>query len=104
MQYVKKCVLSINDYILKIKLLANELKEAGYPLTEEEKPMSILSGLDESYDNVFFILTKRMFSKIMTVDNAKALLLSHECRLDRYKSLISQHYLMSILALKILAH
>lgn len=34
MQYLKKGGMSINDYVLKIKFLADDLEGAGFPLTE----------------------------------------------------------------------
>lgn len=49
--------------------------------------MTILSGLDESYDNVFYTLIEIMLSPTVTLDDAKLLLLSHESKLDRCKSL-----------------
>lgn len=70
--------MSISGYLLKIKLLDNKLERTGCGLSEEEKLMSALGGLDESYDNVFSTLIERMLTEIITVDDAKAKL-SHEC-------------------------
>lgn len=35
MQSVKKSAIGINDYVIKIKLLADDLDGAGYPLAKE---------------------------------------------------------------------
>lgn len=49
------------------------------------KLISVLVGLDKLYDNVFFTLIERMISKIVIIDDAKTLLINHECRLERKK-------------------
>lgn len=41
---------------------------------------SILEELDESY--VFSLLIEYMHTKTITIDDAKALLINHECRLE----------------------
>lgn len=81
MQTVKKGTLSISDYTLKIKLLANELEGAGCDIFEEEKFVNVLSRLYEDYDNVFSMLTKRMITE-------KVIANSHECKLERRKVFI----------------
>lgn len=65
-------------------MLVDELEGAGCGLSEEEILMSVLGGLDESYDNVFSTLAKKMLTKIMTIEDAKALFLIHECKLERF--------------------
>lgn len=47
--------------------------------------MGIQSGPNESYDNVFSKLIERMLCEIIIMDDAKTLLLCHECRLKRRK-------------------
>lgn len=51
--------------------------------------MNVLGGLDESYDNVFSTLTKRMISEVVAVDVAKAFLMSHESRLEKRKHVLT---------------
>lgn len=43
--------LSVNDYVLKIKVLMDELKSAGCLITKEEVLMYVLVGLYENFDN-----------------------------------------------------
>lgn len=45
--------------MLKIKLLIDEFHSTGYGLSEDEKVMSILGGLDESYNSVFTTLIEK---------------------------------------------
>lgn len=47
--------------------------------------MTVLRSLDETYDNVFSTLTETMLNEQVTLDDAKALLLSHKCKLKRRK-------------------
>lgn len=47
--------------------------------------MTVLRSLDETYDNVFSTLTETMLNEQVTLDDAKALLLSHKCKLTRRK-------------------
>lgn len=63
LQNLRKTNLNISDYLLKHKLLYDELQSVGYGLFKDEKLMAILVGLDEFYDNIFSIVTMRMISK-----------------------------------------
>lgn len=84
---LKKENLTVNDYMLRIKLLISKLKGVGCGIDEEENLMGVTSGLDENYDNVFSTLTKRIMYETVTRDDAKALLQSHECRSKRRETL-----------------
>lgn len=76
-QSLKKGNLSVLEFMLKSKMLSDELEPAGCGISEEQKLMTVLGGLDESYDNVFSTLTKIILKEVVTLDDAKALLLSH---------------------------
>lgn len=54
LQNLEKEGLTINEYMLKINILTDDLQSTGYVVLEEEKPMYILRGLDENFDDVFF--------------------------------------------------
>lgn len=82
MKGLKKANLSINDYILNIKLLIYELQEAECGVSEEEKLMSVLGVLDENYDNVFSTLTGRMMNETIITYDAKAFLQIHGCKIE----------------------
>lgn len=47
--------------------------------------MNVLRGLDKHYDIVFSTLTERMMNEQVTIDDAKALLLSHKGKLEKKK-------------------
>lgn len=69
--------------MLKVKILIDELYAPDCGLNEEQPLTIVLSGLDELYDNVFSTLTERLLNENVIVDDAKSLLISHECRLEK---------------------
>lgn len=83
LQNLKKGGLSINEYVLKIKILTDDLESASCVVSEEEKLMYVLRGLDESFDNIFSTITEKMIFEKLIVEYTKALLLSHESRIGR---------------------
>lgn len=73
-------------------MLIDDLERARCRLFEEEILMNVFGGLDESHDNVFFNSNWKMLIEPVTIDDAKALLLSHECRME-IKNVISLSHL-----------
>lgn len=68
-------------------MLIDELDATGYGINKYDKLMSTLGVLDEKYDNVLSIFTKRMLNNKVTIDDAKALLQSHEYRIECRRSI-----------------
>lgn len=62
LQSVKKGSLSINDYILKMKSIANGINVAGQAISDEDLILYILGGLGSEYDPVVINLTSRQDS------------------------------------------
>lgn len=52
--------LSINDYVLKLKELADQLETAVYALTEEDKVMYLVAGLDRDFKSVVSTIYGKM--------------------------------------------
>lgn len=48
--------------------------------------MYVLGGLDESFDSIFATVKEKMLKEKITIDDAKALILSHESTLKRRKT------------------
>lgn len=88
LQGLKKRRLFVNEYMLKVKLLTDDLEAIDYGISEEEKLISVLGGLDENYDSVFSIITEHMIHEKITADDAKSLLQIHKCRLERRRVFI----------------
>lgn len=51
----------MNDCILNIEVLCDELESTRCVVNKEDKFMYILGGLDETFDNVFSILTENAY-------------------------------------------
>lgn len=81
-----------------MKLLKNELQAVGYGLSEDEKV--ILGGFDETYNSALSTLIKRMISRHTTIDDAKALLLTHESCLERRNTLAISSLLFANISIK----
>lgn len=56
LQNFKKRNFIVNDYILKINVLYDELESIRWNVTEEEKLMYVLDGLDDTFDSVLSTL------------------------------------------------
>lgn len=69
-------------------MLTNELFAIEYGIFEDEKLLIVLGELDEAYDSVSSIINERMIFEKITVDDVKALLLTHKSRLDRRRTLV----------------
>ena len=88
---LKKEALSVEDYCIKMKAIADKLASAGSPITKKDLMLTILNGLGPGYhDIVAFITGSRM-----EFDDAYALLLTHETRLEQEqddKSVFNANY------------
>ena len=71
---LKKESLSVDDYFIKIKLIADKLASAGSPIIEKDLMLPILNGLRLGYHDVATFIT----SSKMEFDDAYTLLLTHE--------------------------
>ena len=71
--------MNVEDYCMKMKALVDKLACAGSPLNDRELLLHILNGLGPGYlDLASFITACRM-----DFDDAYALLLTHESRLEQ---------------------
>ena len=57
LQKTKKCGISVEDYILKIKSLSNSLMAAGQKISDDELTLYILGGLRPEFEAVVVHLT-----------------------------------------------
>lgn len=91
LQGLRKGTSTISKYMLSVKMLAGELETASSSLIDEQKLMKFLGDLDESHDNVISTFIERMLNETVTLDDAKALFLSHECFLAKRKAVKISH-------------
>ena len=88
---VKKESLSIEDYCIKMKAVAEKLASACSPITEKDLMLTILNGLRPGYRDIATFIT----GSRMEFDDAYALPLTHETRLEQDqedKSVINANY------------
>ena len=88
---LKKESLSIEDYCVKMKAIADKLASAGSSITEKDLMLTILNGLGSGYRDIATFIT----GSRMEFDNAYALLLTHETRLEQDqddKSMFNANY------------
>lgn len=52
-------------------MLIDELEVTEYGVNEKYKLVSVLRGFDESYDSVFYTLTKRIINEKLILDYCK---------------------------------
>lgn len=74
--------MSVKEYCAKMKLLANKLACTGDNITERELLMRILNGLGSRYLDLASIITTNKIG----YDDAFALLLTHEARLEQHQT------------------
>ncbi|KAH9670341.1 putative LRR receptor-like serine/threonine-protein kinase [Citrus sinensis] len=88
---LKKESLSIEDYCVKMKAIADKLASAGSSITEKDLMLTILNGLGSGYRDIATFIT----GSRMEFDDAYALLLTHETRLEQDqddKSMFNANY------------
>lgn len=86
-----KELLSVEDYCIKMKSIADKLASAGSPITENNLMLTILNELGSGYRDIATFIT----GSKMEYDDAYALLLTHETRLEQEqdeKSMFNVNY------------
>ncbi|KAL9432294.1 hypothetical protein AB3S75_027337 [Citrus x aurantiifolia] len=71
--------MNVEDYCMKMKALADKLACAGSPLNDRELLMHILNGLGSGFLDIASFITACK----MDFDDAYALLLTHESRIEQ---------------------
>ena len=59
LQSLKKCALSINDYVLKMRNIADMLSAFGKPVPDEDLILYILGGLGPEFETIVVNITSR---------------------------------------------
>ncbi|KAH9677665.1 retrovirus-related pol polyprotein from transposon RE1 [Citrus sinensis] len=91
MNVLRKENMSVEEYCLKVKAVADKLACAGSPVSEKDLLMQILNGLGPGFLDLASIITANK----MSYDDAYALLLTHEARMEQNhntKDLFSANY------------
>ncbi|RVW52173.1 Retrovirus-related Pol polyprotein from transposon RE1 [Vitis vinifera] len=81
LQSLKKGALSINDYVLKMRNIADMLSTSGKPVPYEDLILYILGGLGPEFETIVVNITSR--SEAISLQEVHYLLQSHEIRLEQ---------------------
>ncbi|RVW59231.1 Retrovirus-related Pol polyprotein from transposon RE1 [Vitis vinifera] len=81
LQSLKKGALSINDYVLKMRNIADMLSTSGKPVPDEDLILYILGGLGPEFETIVVNITS--ISEAISLQEAHYLLQSHEIRLEQ---------------------
>ncbi|RVW82298.1 Retrovirus-related Pol polyprotein from transposon RE1 [Vitis vinifera] len=81
LQSLKKGALSINDYVLKMRNIADMLSASGKPVPNEDLILYILGGLGPEFETIVVNITSR--SETIFLQEVHYLLQSHEICLEQ---------------------
>uniref|UniRef100_A0A803QN75 Retrotransposon Copia-like N-terminal domain-containing protein n=1 Tax=Cannabis sativa TaxID=3483 RepID=A0A803QN75_CANSA len=81
---IQKGNMSISDYVDKIKSICDNLAIVGCIVNDQDIELQLLNGLGPEYDSVVSGITSTNESK--SLEEIQALLMAHECRLERHHS------------------
>ena len=79
LQTTKKGSSTIEDYVLKMKTLANSLMASSQQIPDDELILYILSGLGPEFESVVMNLTSKEY---VTLPEVQYMLQTHEMRLE----------------------
>ncbi|KAL5753555.1 hypothetical protein ACOSP7_021775 [Xanthoceras sorbifolium] len=82
-QATKKGSLTITEYVLKLRTMADSLAAAGQPMSDRDLILNVLQGLGSEYDAVIVNITSQHG---ISLQDAQFQLMSYEARLDRHNS------------------
>ncbi|EXB99134.1 hypothetical protein L484_007042 [Morus notabilis] len=80
-QTLKKCTMSMHEYLTKMKAYCDVLASVGHKISDEDHILHILSSLGTKYVPVMVTITSR--TEPWTVKDVGTLLISFETRLER---------------------
>ena len=81
LQSTKKGLISIDEYILKMRGIADSLSSVGNAISDEELILYVLGGIGSEYESVVVNLTSR--NDPLTLTDVQFMLQSHEIRLEQ---------------------
>ena len=104
LQSLKKCALSIKDYVLKMRNIADMLSASGKPIPDEDLILYILGGLGLEFETIVVNITSR--SEAISLQEVHYLLQSHEICLEQLSTAfvidVHQQHILQLEVFKIL--
>ena len=95
-QTTRKGSLTMMEYILKLKSLADNLAAIGEPVTDRDQILQLLGGLGADYNSIVASLTAR--EDEMSLHSVHSILLTHEQRLSFQNSVAEDNVISANLA------
>ncbi|RVW20913.1 hypothetical protein CK203_110546 [Vitis vinifera] len=95
-QTTRKGSLTMMEYILKLKSLANNLAAIGEPVTDRDQILQLLGGLRADYNSIVASLTAR--EDEMSLHSVHNILLTHEQQLSFQNSVAEDNVISANLA------
>ena len=95
-QTTRKGSLTMMEYILKLKSLADNLAAIGEPVTDRDQILQLLGGLGADYNSIVASLTAR--EDEMSLHSVHSILLTHEQRLSFQNSAAEDNVISANLA------
>ncbi|KAJ9683081.1 hypothetical protein PVL29_018886 [Vitis rotundifolia] len=95
-QTTRKGSLTMMEYILKLKSLADNLAAIGEPVTDRDQILQLLGGLGADYNSIVASLTAR--EDEMSLHSVHSILLTHEQRLSFQNSVAKDNIISANLA------
>ena len=95
-QTTRKGSLTMMEYILKLKSLADNLAAIREPVTDRDQILKLLGGLRANYNSIVAFLTAR--EDEMSLHSVHSILLTHEQRLSFQNSVIEDNVIFANLA------
>ena len=96
LQSLKKCALSINDYVLKMRNIADMLFASGKPVPDEDLILYILGGLGPEFETIVVNITSKF--EAISLQEVHYLVQSHEIRLKQLSAalllIFHQHHIL----------
>ena len=83
MNVTMKDDLKITDYFIKMKNIADNMAAAGSALSDDDLILHVLSGLGPDYNSVATYITGQVGVGKMSVNEAYAMLLTQEDRIEQ---------------------
>ena len=87
LQTTRKGSMPMDEYLTKMKMVADNLGTAGYLVSDEDLMLHVLAGLGPEYDLVVVNLTSRIVPA--TWQESQALLLNQESHIDQMNTIVN---------------
>ncbi|KAL9411198.1 hypothetical protein AB3S75_044900 [Citrus x aurantiifolia] len=89
MNSTRKDDLKMTDYFIKMKSITDNMAVAGSALSNDDLILHVLSGLGPDYNSVATYITGQVGTGKMNVNEAYAMLLTQEARIDQQTHMLA---------------